>query len=185
MKITLVRHAEVIEEYIGKYNGHIDIPLSQKGRDDAKKLAEELKYEKFDKIYCSDLLRAKETLDAFDYNTKPVYSKKLREKSWGKHEGKSFDEIQKEGIEYLNFEQWINSLDGESIQEFKERIENYFYKTICEESLENILIITHAGVIKTLISIIKNTPLNEAFLIKLPYASYITFDRKNMTFILP
>ena len=174
-----------MKEYKGKYNGHIDIPLSQKGKEDARELAKELKNEKFDKIYCSDLLRARETLDAFDYNIKPAYSQELREKSWGIHEGKSFDEIQKMGIEYKNFEQWISSLDGESIQEFKDRVEDYFNKTVFKEDFENILIVTHAGVIKTLISIIKNISLNEAFFIKLPYASYIIFDSKKMRFILP
>jgi len=37
VKITLVRHSEVIKEYQGKYNGHIDISLSEKGKRDAKK----------------------------------------------------------------------------------------------------------------------------------------------------
>ena len=185
MKIILVRHAEVIEEYQGKYNGHIDIPLSKNGIKDAQKLAKKLKNENFDRIYCSDLLRARETLDAIGYKTEPVYSEKLREKSWGRHEGKSFDEIQKEGIEYLNFEQWISSLDGEDIQSYKKRVVDYFYETVFRENFDNILVVTHAGVIKTLISTIKNISISEAFSIDLPYASYITFDKKNMTFISP
>lgn len=176
MKITLVRHAQVIEEFQGKYNGHIDIPLSLDGKKDVKKLAKKLKAEKFDKIYCSDLLRARETLDAFEYKIKPIYTKELREKSWGRHEGKSFQEIQSEGIEYKNFKQWIDALDGEDILSYQRKIKNYFYKTIFRQKQQNILVITHAGVIRTILSIVKNCSLEETFMFKLPYSSYITLN---------
>jgi len=178
MKITLVRHAEVIEEYIGKYNGHIDIGLSENGKNQAKKLGKKLKNMQFDKIYCSDLLRAKQTLELFELNQDVIYSDQLREKSWGKHEGKSFDEIIKEGIEYKNFEQWISDLDGEDITSYTNRIKNFFNNTIIEKNNINILIVTHSGVIKTLLSTINNTSLEESFGISLPYSSAITFHRE-------
>lgn len=174
MRITLVRHGEVIEEYQGKYNGHIDIPLSKNGLTQAKELGKKLKNTNFDKVYCSDLLRAKQTLEQFGLNQEIVYSKELREKSWGIHEGKSFQEIEKEGIKYDSFEQWLNALDGEDIYLYKERIKKYFYENIFKNNTENILIVTHAGVIKTLFSILYNYSLEEAFSIKLPYSSYKT-----------
>jgi len=184
MKITFVRHAEVIEKYQGKYNGHIDIPLSQNGKKQAKELAKKLQHINFDKIYCSDLLRAKQTLEAFSYDKEPTYTNRLREKSWGKDEGKSFDEIQAQGIKYINFQQWITALDGEDIYRYKEKIKEYFYETILlKNECKNILIITHSGVIKTLISIINNISLEESFKINLSYASYIIFDRRRMTFL--
>ena len=176
MKITLVRHSEVIKEYQGKYNGHIDISLSLKGINDAKELAKKLQNIEFDKIYCSDLVRARETLAAFDYSLTPTYTKELREKSWGKHEGKSFKEIQAEGIEYINFEQWISALDGEDFSLYKQRVQKYFYETIFKEDAKNILIVTHSGVIKTLLSIAKYISLEEAFSTNLPYSSFITLD---------
>lgn len=176
MKITLVRHSEVIEKYQGKYNGHIDISLSQKGKEDAKELAKKLQDIEFDMIFCSDLLRAKETLEAFGYTRAPIYTRELREKSWGRHEGKSFEDIQNEGIEYNNFEQWISELDGEDFSTYKKRLQNYFYETIFKEKSQNILIVTHSGVIKTLLSIVKDIPLEESFATDLPYSSFITLD---------
>jgi len=173
MKITLVRHAEVIEEYIGKYNGHIDIPISENGKQQAKELAEKLSHIKFDKIYCSDLLRAKQTLEQFKLNQEVIYSDQLREKSWGKDEGKSFDDIIADGREYKNFEQWIDVLDGESITDYKNKIENYFNNIIFKNKKNNILVITHSGVIKTLLSVLNNSSLEESFKISLPYANSI------------
>ncbi len=171
MKITLLRHAEVLEEYQGKYNGHIDIPLSQNGRGQAAKLALEFSGEVFDKIYCSDLIRAKETLQLLELKLEPIYSQNLREKSWGVHEGKSFDEIQAMGIKYENFEQWIGALDGEDMQEYIQNINNYFQEVIFKQKCEHILVVTHSGVIKVLLSILNNYSVEQAFSIKLPYAS--------------
>ena len=180
MKITLVRHSEVIKEYQGKYNGHIDIALSLKGKNDAKEIAKKLQDIKFDKVYCSDLLRARETLAAFRLSTKPVYTDRLREKSWGKHEGKSFEEIQNEGIEYIDFEQWLSALDGEDVQEYQKRVQKYFNEIIFQQKADNILVVTHSGVIKTILSFTKNISLNEAFTIELPYSSFITLDTMSL-----
>ncbi len=174
MTITLVRHSEVIEEYKGKYNGHIDISLSENGKLQSKELALKLNHIKFDKIYCSDLKRAKETLNAFNFNIKPIFTDKLREKSWGIHEGMSFEEIEKGGIHYIDFEQWLSALDGEDILIYKERVRTYFYETIFKQKCENILVVTHAGVIKTLHAILNNLSLEEAFSMELDYSSYIT-----------
>ncbi len=173
MTLTLVRHAQIAKEYKGKYNGLIDISLSKEGIDDAKKLGKILKKRAFDKVYCSDLKRARETLAAFELKLPTIYSKEICEKSWGIHEGKSFEEIEAMGLRYENFEQWVDALGGERYAEYKERIKNYFYGVIKNDDAENILVITHAGVIKTLLSIVKNISLEEAFSIELPYASTI------------
>jgi broad specificity phosphatase PhoE len=176
MKITLLRHTEVVEKYQGKYNGHIDISLSVDGKKEAKKLALELKNNNFDKVYCSDLLRAKQTLEMLDLSVSPIFTKKLREKSWGRHEGKSYDEITKEGIIYQNFEQWINALDGEDISTYQQRIKDYFYTTILKQNAQHILVVTHSGVIKTLFSILHNLSLEEAFSLKIDYGYFISFN---------
>jgi alpha-ribazole phosphatase/probable phosphoglycerate mutase len=171
MKITLIRHAQVIQEYLGKYNGHIDIPLSQEGLNQTKKLASQLQGCKFDKVYCSDLLRAKQTLEALDLPQTPIFTKELREKSWGRHEGKSYDEITQEGIVYENFEQWLNALDGEDIYTYQQRIKEYFLQNIFQEKVNHILVVTHSGVIKTLLGILNNYTLEEAFSLKIDYTS--------------
>jgi len=176
MKITLLRHGEVQEKYLGKYNGHIDIQLSENGKTQAKKAAKELNSIAFERVYCSDLLRAKETLNAFHFHQNIIYSNQLREKSWGRHEGKSFDEIVAEGIEYESFLQWIEALDGESMAEYIEKVKTYFYETLLKENAQNILVVTHSGFIKTLLHITNDISLEEAFGISLPYGSSITLD---------
>ena len=179
MIITFVRHAEVIEEYLGKYNGHIDIPLSQNGHKQAQELAEKLKEQNYDLVYCSDLLRAKETLSHFNIDCEVIYSQELREKSWGVHEGKSYYEIAATGLKYEGFEQWISELDGESVEEFQNRV-NSAYKKILKSDAEKILVMTHSGFIKTLVSQLKNIPLEDSFTTKLPYCGMISIDTKKL-----
>lgn len=184
MNITLVRHAEVLESYIGKYNGHIDIPLSKHGKEQAQKLAQKFKNENFDAIYCSDLLRARQTLEPFITDTQVIFTSELREKSWGEHEGKSFEEIEASGIIYENFEQWVGSLGGESMNTYSKRVKKYFSSTILQSKNENILLITHAGFIRTLLSQIENISLEDTFKTKLPYASSILLQKDTLCAII-
>lgn len=171
MRLTFIRHAEVLESYQGRYYGHLDIPLSKYGKAQAKEVAQKLSLEKFDKVYSSDLLRCRQTVEALDLHQEVLFTEQLREKSWGRDEGKSFEEILQEGRVYKNFEQWLSELDGERIESYKERIKNYFYKTIFQSKEKNILIITHAGVIRTFLSIMQNITLEESFHISIPYTS--------------
>ena len=177
MKITLVRHTEVEEKYHKKYNGHIDIGLSQRGKMQAEKLAQYFSNKEFDSVYCSDLKRAKETLSPFKQAKDAIYTPQLREKSWGKHEGLSFDAIiAQEKIEYKNFEQWINALDGEPYQAYIQRIKAFFFEFLPTQNAENILIITHAGVIRVLIALVQGLCLEDAFSIDVPYSAYVVYD---------
>jgi alpha-ribazole phosphatase len=183
MKITLLRHAEVQEDFLGKYNGQNEIGLSKKGDEQALALAEKYLNAGFDAVFCSDLLRSRETLKPFKLQCEPTFSAELREKSWGRHEGKSFEQINAEGIHYENFEQWINALDGEDIEAFRQRVQYYFYEVIFKQKVQNILVVTHGGVIKMLLSLVQNITLEEAFATELPYASCVILDKIANTFV--
>lgn len=177
MKITLVRHAEVDERYKNCYNGHNDIGLSKKGELQAKELAKELDALEFDAVFCSDLRRAKETLKHSLHSKNALYTDKLREKSWGRHEGLKFNEIITQSrIEYIDFLQWIEALDGEPYREYIKRVKKFFLEFLPSINKEHILVITHAGVIRVLLSIVKDIPLEEAFSIKIEHASQISIN---------
>lgn len=181
--ITLMRHSEVEEKYHGCYNGHLDIALSSRGEAQAKELAEYFKDKEFDAVFCSDLKRCKQTLEAFSLINRPVYTQALREKSWGRHEGKSYDEIIAiEGFKYENFEQWINALDGEEYTAYIQRIENFFKGFLLCNPYKNVLVMTHAGVIRVLMHLFKDITLEEAFSTPFEYASHINLDSDTWTF---
>lgn len=180
MNLYLVRHAVVCPKDANRYNGHNDISLCKEGRETAKKLATVLDEMKFDAVFCSDLKRAKETLLPSKYSKSAVYTHLLREKSWGKHEGMSFDEIAANGLEYRDFESWIDSLDGESILEFKVRIESFLYKDVLNLDTNNVLLVTHGGVIAMIKSIINNISIEEAFCEKIEHCKIIKIKKRNL-----
>ena len=177
MRLTLVRHAEVEEEYIGCYNGHIDIGLSPKGYEDAKNLQKYFSASDFDSIFCSDLKRTRETIKQFIHSDSIIYSKELREKSWGEHEGMSFEQIvSQSNLDYLDFEQWVNALGGDTPQEFISRVKKFFFDFLPQVDAENILIVTHSGVIKALIYLLHDVSLEKAFCTSVPYSGYVSYD---------
>jgi len=183
MKITLVRHTEVEEAYHKKYNGHIDIGLSQRGKMQAKALGRYFHSKEFDRVYCSDLRRAKETLAAFRQVNGAVYTKDLREKSWGKHEGMGFEEIIAQNeIVYETFPQWIEALDGEPYEKYIARVKKFFLEFLPQQNGENILVVTHAGVIRVLMAIVQELSLEEAFSIDVPYSSFVVYDTNLKSF---
>jgi len=172
MKLTLVRHCAVDERYKNCYNGHNDIGLSENGEVQAKELCQVLDALEFDAVFCSDLRRAKESLKYSLHVKSVIYTDKLREKSWGAHEGMSYDEITlKEETEYKNFLQWIEVLDGEPYEDYIKRVKEFFLEYLPSLKKENILVITHAGVIRVLLSIIYDISLEEAFSVKVAYNS--------------
>jgi broad specificity phosphatase PhoE len=180
MRVTLVRHGAVEERYLGCYNGHIDIVLSQEGKEQSARLGKLLMDEDFDAIYSSDLRRTKETLtimqEQFVASLEPIYTKALREKSWGRHEGMDFASIvAQDSLTYHSFLEWIEALDGERLEAFVERVANFFHE-LAKCGKKNILIVTHAGVIATLRSLTETISLEEAFMNNIGYAEHVVFS---------
>jgi alpha-ribazole phosphatase len=182
MIITLVRHGEVEEAYQRCYNGHNNIGLSLKGKEEAALLANCFHDRSFDAVYCSDLKRCRQTIEPFTQNS-IVYTPLLREKSWGRHEGMGFEAIvERDGLEYKSFEQWITALDGEPYDAYIERIKHFFTEHLPQQSQENVLVVTHAGVIRVLMHLLQNITLEDAFSVNFPYSAYTTLNTKTWKF---
>lgn len=176
MKLILVRHGEVEAGFQHCYNGHNLISLSNKGKSQAFELGKQLRVFNFDAVYCSDLPRCVQTMEQIKKKSAVVnviYTALLREKSWGRHEGLSFEQICKlDSLHYENFLQWINALDGQSIEDYNKQVKQFF----CELSVSDnphVLIVTHAGVIRTLLHLLQKKTVGEAFSTVLPYGSYL------------
>src|SRR3989344_1019640 len=84
-RIILVRHGESVANAKkvsqGKQDEWIDTHLTEKGRDEARKVAQRLKKEKIGIIYSSDLKRAKETAEEINkfHSVKIKFDDRLRD----------------------------------------------------------------------------------------------------------
>jgi 2,3-bisphosphoglycerate-dependent phosphoglycerate mutase len=62
-KLVLVRHGQSLWNLENRFTGWVDVPLTEKGRDEARVAGERLRDIRFDVAYTSVLSRAQETLD--------------------------------------------------------------------------------------------------------------------------
>ena len=94
-KIIIVRHGETDHNAQRILQGHLDVPLNEKGTKQAHDTAALLRSEAIDVFYSSDLIRALETARiAAAHHRKVVFSTPLlRERYFGAFQGKSFDHI--------------------------------------------------------------------------------------------
>jgi len=125
--LIFVRHGESEGNKSNRFNGSLNLPLTDKGKEQARKTAEYLKKYKIDRIYSSDLSRALETgkIIAKSQNIDVIESKELREIYGGDFEGEIYDDLR---IKFpVEFKTWLNDLgnctcpNGESIRDLLER----------------------------------------------------------------
>lgn len=153
MKLIITRHGETEENRKGILQGHLPGKLTELGIEQAKKLALRLKDEKIDAIYSSDLARASDTakeVAKFHPNAKLTFVKELRERDQGSLSGKSINEID-----------WSKPRDTEKSEEMLERASKLLDDVLKNHIQENVLFVSHGGLIRSLLSLITNKPLEE------------------------
>ena len=158
----MVRHGETIWNRERKYQGQSDIPLTDEGRIQARSLSERLKDEKIDVIYSSDLGRTIETAEiiAEHHGLEVVPAALMRELSFGIWEGMTYDEIIKKWAEEYN--KWQDDPynekppEGETLSELCERVSKFLMKAAQDHPDGRILVVSHAGPIRAILSVLLN-----------------------------
>lgn len=184
MNIYLVRHGDDDEKYRG---GWSELPLIEEGIEKAKKLAEFLKDNedvKVDKIISSDLKRAKMTTEIINekLNLDVCYDSSIRENNNGIFAGMLNEEAIKNYPNAFFSKLKYNERfpDGESPKEFFHRIREAFFRILKENNnVENLMIVTHAGVISIIYHIIeKKRWSNRQKSVKIPKTSITKIEKE-------
>ena len=171
-RVILVRHARTTWNDQGKYGGHTDVGLDELGKQQITKVAERLKKYPIKAVYASDLQRAYQTALAIAqiHNLSVEQFGELREINFGQWEGKTYNEIVKEQQELM--EAWLKDPfntkipDGETMTEMQKRVAKCLLEIVSKHPEENIVVVTHAGPIWTIISHILEVPLQYYWRIK-------------------
>ncbi len=151
MKLTLVRHGETVENENKIVQGQSRGILNDAGLMQAAQTGIKLKGKKLDLVICSDLDRWIKTAEQIKLNSGievDLYSPEVRERSFGDFEGKSS----------LNLDWGPLSGDfmtrkppnSESNIEFSNRVTSFINDLLDRHPVDDILIITHGGVIRIL-----------------------------------
>lgn len=155
--VYLVRHGSTKEAESGKIYSDPDVLLSEKGLKQAEALAAWLKSIEVDYIISSPAARVLATTNLL-IQAKKIPSEicpSLNEIYSGEWEGKSYLEIKKTAPE--QYERWLQDPfhrsppGGESIAQLKARVIDDFDKIIHKHEGKKILLVTHAGVIRSII----------------------------------
>lgn len=182
MKIVLIRHAETVANSECRFVGWSESDYSEKGQKQIYKIIDMAKNQKIETIYCSPLKRASNLAKeiAKELNVKLYEKDELKEINFGDFEGKTFAEI---SIEYKNdIENWINDYKnytfpkGESFKCFYHRV-SHFVEYIKNEN-KDILIITHRGVIVTIITLLLNLNIDAGWHFKIPPGALVELEYK-------
>ncbi len=164
LELVVVRHGLTQWNIQRRYQGQRDIPLQlPEAAAGLMRLREVLGSYRFDTLYCSDLVRCRQTLahlvEGREEAKTVSFDSRLRELDFGDYEGRTYAEL----AELPAYRAWIDSAGeqappgGESAAELRQRLDAWLAEVlegwpgVCElQSQHRVLVVTHGGVIREL-----------------------------------
>jgi len=101
--IYLARHGETAWSLSGQHTGMTDIPLTERGERNARRLGERLRGLAFDKVYASPLVRAARTCELAGFRGAAEVDPDLLEWNYGAYEGRRTVDIRREAPDWQLF----------------------------------------------------------------------------------
>ena len=160
MRLYIIRHGQTAanrDKFF--YNDADNIPLTEKGREQAMRIRPLLEKFKFDRVYCSDYLRAIQTQQlALPDAENVIITPLVHEISAGELGGKPFSYV----YDHLeNFDGWTPTGDnraygafgGESMEMVGQRLRK-FLKMLEEDPCDRVAVFAHGAVMACLLRVV-------------------------------
>jgi broad specificity phosphatase PhoE len=153
-----MRHGEVANGAEKRYNGHIDVDITEKGVEQMRRLAALLAGKPIVAVYSSDLIRAVKGAEIISESLGLTYSplKSLRERSVGAWEGLTAGEIKERYPE--EYAVWRADLlnyrppGGECLIDVQERVLPAYRQLVASHPDQEIAMLLHGGVNRIILS---------------------------------
>lgn len=177
-QVHLIRHGETLWNLEHRAQGSMNSNLTERGKQQAREAVAKISAIDFDIAYSSSSGRAVETAQILltDKRTPIIELDELKEIDMGVWEGKTWGDIQSIYAEqYDRFWQCPSQyqpIGGETFEALAERALNAVNKITAAHPDGNILIISHAAFIKTLMTKLLQRPIDEVW--HEPYAGNLT-----------
>lgn len=199
-KLILLRHGESQWNLENRFTGWVDVPLSSRGEEEARKAGEKLKNIQIDKRYTSVLKRAIDTdriaMEVAGKLDVPVErDKALNERHYGALQGLNKEETaQKYGKEQVHL--WRRSYDiappkdvtplnpdgiSESLKDTADRVIPYFINKI-KPDLDaglNVLVTAHGNSLRALVMYLDGLTKEEVLELNIPTGVPIVYEFEN------
>jgi broad specificity phosphatase PhoE len=101
LQLVLVRHGETEWSRDGRHTGRTDLPLTERGRENARRVGERLAGSEFARVLSSPLRRALDTCRLAGYADRVEVREELAEWDYGEYEGRRTSEIHEERPDWL------------------------------------------------------------------------------------
>lgn len=158
VRVYLMRHGEVANGAEKRYNGHIDVDITEKGVEQMRRLAALLAGKPIVAVYSSDLIRAVKGAEIISESLGLTYSplKSLRERSVGAWEGLTAGEIKERYPE--EYAVWRADLlnyrppGGECLIDVQERVLPAYRQLVASHPDQEIAMLLHGGVNRIILS---------------------------------
>jgi broad specificity phosphatase PhoE len=119
LELWLIRHGETEWSLSGAHTSRTDIPLTDRGRERARKIKEYLQGKNFSMVLTSPMQRARETCRIAGFGDVAQIDKDLVEWDYGVYEGRTTKDIQKE---VPGWSVWTSPIvGGETLDQVAER----------------------------------------------------------------
>jgi 2,3-bisphosphoglycerate-dependent phosphoglycerate mutase len=171
-ELLIIRHGQTAWNKMKRLQGHSDIPLNEKGEQQAIALGESLKSESLDAIFASDLLRAVKTAEEIaKWHALPVkVDPDLRERCYGVFEGMLPEEIE---LNYPHSHAAWHAADpdhvfpsgereAESVRQFYHRALSALTRCAEQHPGQRIAVIAHFGIVESAYRAANSIPLGES-----------------------
>jgi probable phosphoglycerate mutase len=184
-RLLLIRHGQSTWNRERRIQGQLDPPLSEEGREQARRLGHRLAGRRFAGFYSSDLKRAFETADAIAAATgaQPKSDPALREIYLGEWEGLDIEEI---AARYPDaWASWVKEPDwdlvpgGERAVNFEARVAGAIDKIFQHHEHGDVLVVTHGGVIQIALQRIVGNRSQGIFPFKIQNTSVSVLEKRN------
>jgi probable phosphoglycerate mutase len=145
-QLWLVRHGETEWTLLGRHTGRTDIPLTERGRDQARAVAGRLAGHPFSLVLTSPRSRASETAALAGFGGVAVVEPDLREWDYGAFEGRLTAEIR---VDYPGWSIWAGPWpDGETVDAVGQRADRVIARA--REANGDTLVFAHGHLLRVL-----------------------------------
>lgn len=185
--LLLARHGESEFNAKNLFTGKTDVPLTEKGREQAATMASAIKDMTPSMAYTSALVRAQDTLEIIlhenDWRNTPVISHEaLNERDYGDLTGKDKAGLEQQyGTEqFLRWRRgWNEPIpNGETLQTVYHRVMPYFTDQILPNLKRglNILVVAHGNTLRALIKHLDDLDDDQVQTLEMPLVEIVVYD---------
>ena len=149
MILYVVRHGQTEWNLEHRCQGISDIPLTEKGIEEAKELQELVKSLNIDVVISSPLTRARDTAKILVDNKLPInIDDRIIERDWGMNEGAKIDEVDQ--IDCWDVILNTNVQNIERVQDFMKRVSEFIEDIKYRYHDKNVLVVAHSAVLRVI-----------------------------------